>query len=481
MWALLVLAGCRDSAMSTADDTGGGDASALAEKLGCDSSLSVFGDLVVEPTEVTNVKRLMWNSTEPVRPRVVTDIGRETLIEGSVLDQDSTQGEVLLLGVPYQRPSTSILIADTEAGVACSSPHIGQIHSLDPAIPEITLSHWDPDSASGGFTVAGLITDEASMVVILDEQGEYVWSKEAGLGVVSRAAFARDESSLLYMTWAEHVHESGTIYRLAYDGSLVDEVKLTGAHTDFVELPHGGMAAIGWDLRDIQDAEGRTDRVLGDTIVEIDSQGNERVVWSVFDSYIPDLGLDYDRASIGMDEDLLDWSHGNGLDYDEEEDDYLISLFGLGAVLRIDRETGEVLWTLSDTHGDFENISAEPLIQGAHSVEVLSPDRILIFNRNIPNPLDDMEDIGERCSEAVELALDSSEGQVEKVWSYGSEDCVLVVYFGEAIRLQNDHTLTIFSSSGQISEADPDGETVWQVNLDVGGAFGFGDWRESLY
>jgi hypothetical protein len=283
------------------------------------------------------------------------------------------------------------------------------------------------------------------------------------------------------MTWAEHVHEPGTIYRLAYDGSLVDEVKLTGAHTDFIELPDGGMAAIGWDLRDIQDAEGRTDRVLGDTIVEIDSQGNERVVWSVFDSYIPDLGLDYDRASIGMDEDLLDWSHGNGLDYDEEEDDYLISLFGLGSVLRIDRQTGEVLWTLSDTHGDFENSTGEPLVQGAHSVEVLAPDRILIFNRNIPNPLDDMEDIGETCSEAVELVLDSSEGQVEKVWSYGSEDCVLVVYFGEAMRLQNDHTLTIFSSSGQISEADSDGETVWQVNLDVGGAFGFGDWRESLY
>ena len=84
-------------------------------------------------------------------------------------------------------------------------------------------------------------------------------------------------------------------------------------------------------------------------------------------------------------------------------------------------------------------------------------------------------------SEAVELQLDVSSGNAERVWNYGGDDCLLVVYYGEAMRLDNGNTMVIFSSSGQVSEATPSGDTVWQLNADIGGAFGFGDRVDSLY
>ena len=106
----------------------------------------------------------------------------------------------------------------------------------------------------------------------------------------------------------------------------------------------------------------------------------------------------------------------------------------------------------------------------------------MIPNRNIPNPLDEpFSEPEEMCSEALEIQLNQETGQASHTWSYGTNECVLVLFYGEALRLTNGNTMVIFSSSGQVSESNPEGDTVWQINSDVGGAFGFGDRRSTLY
>jgi len=50
-----------------------------------------------------------------------------------------------------------------------------------------------------------------------------------------------------------------------------------------------------------------------------------------------------------------------------------------------------------------------------------------------------------------------------------------VIFYGEAHRLESGNTMVIFSSAGQIDETTPAGNTVWQINTDVGGAFGYGE------
>jgi hypothetical protein len=454
----------------------------MAEFLGCSQELD--GTIAVEfgITSIPNVPRLSWSATEELQPYVVTDTGRTEWLESPVPEATSTSGEVLVLGIPFLQESWSVVVAETEQGLACSEAFYLEPASLDPGIPELTLTESVSDLAMGGYTVMGLITDGASFVVIVNEHGEYVWADTMRQGVVSRAVFAEDSTSILYMTWAENVSSKGKVYRLGYDGEVQESLQITGAHTDFVQLPDGGIASIAWDLRLLEDEEGLTRQILGDSIVELDSEGEERVVWSAFDVYEPDLSHEYTAAgTVGGGEDFEDWSHGNGLSYDAEQDDFLISLFGLGSMVRVDRETGATRWILSDSHGDFVSSTKDRLIQGTHSVEALADDRLLVFNRNIPNPLDLDQGVGDMCSEALEIELDFETGEATKVWSYGSEECVLVVYFGEAIRLENENTLVIFSSSGQISETNAAGETVWQINTDVGAAFGFGERSTSLY
>jgi len=282
------------------------------------------------------------------------------------------------------------------------------------------------------------------------------------------------------MTWAEDENLDGTIHRYGLDGSLLEEVKLQGIHTDFVELPDGNMASVAWEVREFEDSDGVTQQVLGDRIVESADDGSQVVIWSAFDDFSPDLTESLPSGSYPADPSVLDWSHINGLSYDAEEDDYLVSADGLNVLLRIDRQTGTRLWTLSDSEGDFSSSDEARLVHGAHSVESLGTDRLLIFNRNVSYPMDG-KDLDAVCSEAIEVELDIESGTAQRSWSYGTDECLLTVFYGEAMRLDNANTLVIFSSSGQLSEANPEGETVWQLNANVGAAFGFGDRVDSLY
>jgi hypothetical protein len=137
-----------------------------------------------------------------------------------------------------------------------------------------------------------------------------------------------------------------------------------------------------------------------------------------------------------------------------------------------------VIWELTNDGGDFF-AQSEMLVSNPHSVQYLGEDRLLLFNHK--GSTDDPDSDQIQCSEAVEIQLDTEAGTATRSWRYSSEECLRVVYFGEAQRLDGGNTMVIFSSSGQISEATPEGETVWQLNTDVGGAFGFGTRFSSLY
>jgi hypothetical protein len=170
------------------------------------------------------------------------------------------------------------------------------------------------------------------------------------------------------------------------------------------------------------------------------------------------------------------------MDYDPNEDAFFISLAGVDSIVRVNASTGAQEWWLDgNSMGDFDTKDNElRIVDGPHSIENLGDDRILLFNRRLIDT-GTLPDDADTCSEAVEMQLYPDTGQVEILWRYSSESCLWVTYYGEARRLETGNTLVFFSSAGQIDEANPEGETVWRVNTDVGGAFGFGDRVERFW
>jgi hypothetical protein len=475
---LLLTWGCRDP--DGGDSGTQADTSlpqTLQDRADCTDSASPFTQLELSETAMATVPRVAWQSESAITPTLILEPGDGRILETPGEASAGTSGEVLILGAPALVSARALLAVETEQGRLCSDLIEFETGLLSTGLPELNLSATglEDSQTPEGFTLTELVTEDGASAIIMDGLGHYVWAHPMGDLSGARVVASLDRKSVLMLDWARGIDDAGHIHRIGLDGTEQASTEVIGIHTDFVELPDGGFGALTWEKRELIDDNGETRNILGDRLVRIHTDGTSEVLWNSFDSLPLNLDKTYNITGYGG-PDLEDWSHANGLDYDPDEDAFFISIAGLDSVVRINANTGVQEWWLdAASAGDFSTADSElAVVDGPHSIESLGDDRILLFNRRLSDdgklPAD-----ADVCSEAVELQLYPETGEVETVWSYGSEDCLWVIFYGEARRLESGNTLIIFSSAGQIDEATPDGETVWRVNTDIGGAFGFGD------
>jgi len=129
---------------------------------------------------------------------------------------------------------------------------------------------------------------------------------------------------------------------------------ITAFSHDVLTLPNGHWITIGQTSKAFTDLPGYpgTTNVIGDSIVDIDPNGNVSWGWSAFDY------LDVNRHLQG----LPDWTHSNALVY-TADDDLLISMRHQSWILKIDYAdgtgSGNVLWKLGED-GDFALAGGDP-------------------------------------------------------------------------------------------------------------------------
>lgn len=338
-------------------------------------------------------------------------------------------------------------------------------------VPGFTFTADAPEAGEGGVLVVPLIMALGGGIVVFDEAANVIWAypqDDVGLGVDAlRAHFSLDGAAVLFNSNAVSVDSLSHVLRVPLDGSPPTDVGITGGHTDFVEYTPGGYAALAGDIRLYGER-----KIMGDTIVERAPDGTERVVWSVFDDFEPNLDRTYSSYYV-PDPAVEDWSHVNGISYSEADDAYYVSMTFNNGIAKIDRVSGTMDWYVGDPMGgDFENPDGDVLLGLPHSAERVDGG-LLAFSRG--DPFDP-----HRCSEAVELALDEGTHEVRRVWSYRSPDCLLVTFLGGAERLPGGNTVITWSSSGQIDEVTPDGRVTRRINTAVGTAFGASSWAPEL-
>lgn len=112
------------------------------------------------------------------------------------------------------------------------------------------------------------------------------------------------------------------------------------------------------------DAPRKAQMVMGDAIIEYDSNGKVLWKWDSFDH------LDPMRVHFHLFQpywmtrgfpDHLDWTHGNGVSYDEQNDTIIASLKQMDAIIGISRATGEVKWIYGDPTGWHGRLAAKVL------------------------------------------------------------------------------------------------------------------------
>jgi arylsulfate sulfotransferase len=251
-----------------------------------------------------------------------------------------------------------------------------------------------------------------SLIVGVNELAEVVWyyqsdSRISGIATLANgniffhtARFSPVEIDLL----GNEIRRWGAAKgpRAMPPGSIpVDAVTL---HHQPEELPNGNflsMEAIPKMIDNYYTSEHdaaaprKTQKVMGDRIIEFTPSGEVVWRWDSFD-YLDPFKIGYDtfwsywevRGFPGA----VDWTHGNGVHYDERDDSIIASFRNLSAVVKIDRKTKQIKWILARDIGWSPQLRAKllrPLGDNfqypshQHNPRVTPDGNIVVFNNNV--------------------------------------------------------------------------------------------------
>ena len=207
-------------------------------------------------------------------------------------------------------------------------------------------------------------------------------------------------------------------------------------------------------------------KVVYDDIVEYDRQGNQVWFWNGSKNipFNPDHFLN-EKWGGGQ-----DWTHGNTIFWLIEEDIIYFNPRNLDTFYKIDKQTGEIVWAvgklgefnLYDKHGK----ERETLWWHSHSVEMIGPNRFVLFDNDYQN----QTNLLNHRSRLVEIVVDEEAMTATEVWSWKSPKEYYCGPFGDADRLPNGNTLGTFGVSythpAYLTEVTPDGKIAWEMKLD---------------
>ena len=376
-----------------------------------------------------------------------------------------THHVVPILGMRPGRTHVVRVIVTDENGVTnTSEPFEVTTDPLPHDFPPIDVRVSQPDRMEPGVTLFEPTyrpEDDSDrdhhLLVAVDDTGEVVWYYKAAQSVSD--ARRLQNGNLLYRTG-----RAGPLYEIDMLGNTVSEWHTNGTpeeqvgsesiHIDTATLHHetfetrsGSILGISTEFRTYDnyptsdtapDAPRATAEVLGDVLVEFTRQGELLREVKLLDLVDP-YRIGYDslgwggawRTIFGNEEahPRGDWAHANAVVMDESERHVLVSLRQQDAVVKIDWETGQLMWILGN-HEDWgpkwQGYLLQPqgdLLWPYHQhAPTTTPDgTVLMFdNGNYrARPFEEPTPPSESFSRAVEYRIDEDNMEVTQVWSFG--------------------------------------------------------------
>jgi hypothetical protein len=404
---------------------------------------------------ISTVVHVRWSTDDPAVGYVEYGPSPSLEFRTPLEPAAATQHAQVLLG----------LKADTEyhyrVVVGDESSAIGTIRTGDLPLGMPPLTQGGSEPGRQEEMVLTPVLGASTAVVILDRDGDIVWyhSDDRALDFY-RARLSVDRTALLYnaASVSGDPSDASEIVRVALDGSGSTSIAVPLLAHDFVEHPDG---TLGTMVVEYGDFEGTTLR--GDSIVEIDREGNQTTIWSSWDCFDP--------ADTPGDDIDLGWTFANALDYDPKEGAYYLGMRNFSSIAKIDRATGVCEWVLGLYGGTFDFAPGSARFLHQHQFQ-LDDSRIVIFdNDGLPGDV----------SRVLEYELDFDSMVATQVWSYVSDPEVFTFVLGEPIRLGNGDTFITWSAAGQLERVSPEGTSLWKVNSGAGHAFGFATLARDLY
>ncbi|MEM7127117.1 MAG: aryl-sulfate sulfotransferase [Chloroflexota bacterium] len=298
------------------------------------------------------------------------------------------------------------------------------------------------------------------LIIALDASGEVVWYFQTHARIADMIQLRN--GNFLFLTTEFDVTEVDVL------GNVVQEwyasrrpqgphdtaipVDAETIHHCIYELFNGNFMAFTANAKEVEnyytsewdpDAPRKTQMVMGDTIIEFTREGKILWRWNCFDHLDPyRIGYDtlYSYWWVRGFPSHMDWSHGNSMWIDEEENTIILCLRHQEAILKIDRGSGEILWILGE-HTDWSPELEKKLLQPVgeiqwpyrmHTPSITADGTFLIFDNGIfgARPFTMPKKPSDTYGRAAEYRIDEEAMTVEQIWAsdQASETDNLVSY-----------------------------------------------------
>ena len=337
-------------------------------------------------------------------------------------------------------------------------------------MPPLQTHKSEPGRMAGNFTfmtirrrAVGRIIDMTAatrkwfiqwgMLIAIDNQGRMRWMRTldrrvAGIERLSNGNLFVHDTDFC----SREIDVSGDTIRAWYaaqrpQGALEGgiPVNVCSLHHQPHQMPNGNFLALSAHARDVKDwpasvhepEKYKADKtIVGDMVVEFTPDGEVVWSWDAFDHLDP-YRIGYDALDaywhVRGFPDAGDWTHGNGVTYDESDDSVLVSLRLQDCILKIDRKSGEIVWILGD-HANWSLKLQKKLLTPIgqnfrwpwhmHNPRITSEGTIVLFDNGIygARPGDERIPFHKSFTRGVEFRVDQDKMTVEQVWASALTD-----------------------------------------------------------
>lgn len=397
---------------------------------------------------------------------------------------------------------------------------------VDPWVCEANRPSWTvglvycTPEATPGYTLFAPLT--FSTTYLIDLHGQLVHSWESDF-LPGEAVYLEPNGHLLRA--AEDNRDvpfraggaGGRLQEFDWDGNLVWEFVYKGEdhclHHDMKRLPNGNVLAIAWESITAEEAValGRDPELVGpeglwaDHLIEVNPATNAIVwEWHVLDHVIQDRDptaanygvlaehpgrIDFDVTWANFGGGDADWNHSNGLDYNAELDQIVLSAHNQDEIWVLDHGTtteeaagatggrygrgGELLyrWGSPANHG----APGAAQLSGQHDPEWIdagSPGagNLLLMNNGNAFGFSAVFELATpvQADGSYPLVAGAAFAPEAPVWSYSDPGVFYSSYISGSQRLPSGNTLICEGDAGRFFEVTPDARIVWEYRNPVG-------------
>ena len=365
-------------------------------------------------------------------------------------EEFGTHHLLTVLGLrPEKTHTIRVQAVDQEGNITAEDIIEVTTDPLPPKFPTIEVIS-QPDLMEPGVT---LFSDfDEGLLIIVNEIGEVIWyyDDKNDFGRPIYGARRLSNGNLLFLESGFQIVEINMIGTVVLSwqtifSELNTAIEIEFSHHEVFEMPSGNLLLLSSEVRAFDNyptsetdptAPVETANIVGDVIVEFSRDGAVLNEWKLIDLLDPyRIGYDsldslwdfvYPEAVGGT----RDWSHGNAVIYDPNDDSIIVSVRHQDAVIKISRKTGELIWILGP-HENWKTPFNRYLFNfppgddfewpyHPHAPE-LTPDRtILLFdNGNFrASPFDPKVEDSNNYSRAVEYQIDEATMEINQIWEY---------------------------------------------------------------